>query len=264
MRAVLTAVTLLVVGLVAGMIGAILLRGAPGLSLAFLFGLPERQGMSGGILPVLLSTLVIVGGAVGVALPVGIGTALWLQEFAPPGALVERLRQLIEALAGIPSVLYGLFGFSLFVVRLGWNWSLLSGAATLSLMLLPLIIRTAEEAIGLVPRELREGARALGATRWEAIRRIILPVAGPGILTGAMLALGRALGESAAVLLTAGGDLRLPTSLLDPGRPLAVHVYLLAIDGVAPGQLWATGLVLVGVILLVQLTAVRLAASAVR
>jgi phosphate transport system permease protein len=259
MRAVVTAVALAVVGLVAGMIGAIIVRGAPGLSIAFLFGTPERLGLAGGIWPIIVNTGVIVGGAVLLAVPIGVGTALWLAEFAPTGRWVTPLQRLIEALAGIPSVLYGLFGFSLFAVGFGWNWSLLTGLATLALMLLPIIIQTATEAVRMVDVELREGARALGATRWETAHRVLLPTAAPAILTGALLALGRAMGESAAVLLTAGGDLRLPHSPLDQGRPLAAHLYLLTIDGGDPGRVWTTALVLVGAILLIQLVADRLA-----
>jgi phosphate transport system permease protein len=259
MRAVVTAVALAVAGLVVGMIGAIIVRGAPGLSLAFIFGNPQRLGLAGGIWPIIVNTGVIVGGAVLLAVPVGVGTALWLAEFAPVSRLVAQLRHLIEALAGIPSVLYGLFGFSLFAVGFGWNWSLLTGLSTLALMLLPIIVQTSAEALRTVPTELREGARALGATRWETIRRVLLPAAAPAILTGALLALGRAMGESAAVLLTAGGDLRLPHSLLEQGRPLAAHLYLLTIDGGDPGRVWSTALVLVGAVLAVQLMADRLA-----
>lgn len=259
MRAIVTAVAMAVAGLVVGMIGAIVLWGAPGLSLAFIFGSPKRLGMAGGIWPIIVNTGLIVGGAVLLAVPVGVATALWLAEFAPAGRWVVQLQRLIEALAGIPSVLYGLFGFSLFAAAFGWNWSILSGLMTLALMLLPIIVQTSTEAIRAVPVELREGARALGATRWETTRRVLLPAAGPAIMTGALLAVGRAMGESAAVLLTAGGDLNLPHSLLDQGRPLASHLYLLTIDGGERVRVWSTALVLVGAILLVQLVANRLA-----
>lgn len=255
MKAILSAIALVAVGLLAGLIGLLLVRGLPDLSLDFLLGMPARAGREGGILPVLLATLWLTAGAMALALPLGLGTALYLQEYAPPGRLVQLIRSWTEALAGVPSILFGLFGFALFVVRLGWGWSLLSGSATLTLMLLPPIIRTSEEALAAVPRPLREGAAALGASRWEAIRRVVLRAAAPGVLTGAILALGRALGETAAVLLTAGSDLALPLSPLDPGRSMAVHLYILATEGLSDGRAYATALALVVAVLTVNLSA---------
>lgn len=255
MRAVLSGIALLVVGLLAGLLALLLVQGLPDLTPSFLLGLPARAGREGGILPVLLSTLWLAGGALALALPLGLGTALYLQEYAPPGRLVAAVRGLTETLAGVPSILFGLFGFAFFVVRLGWGWSLLSGSATLALMLLPTVIRTSEEALAAVPRPLREGAAALGATRWAAIRRVVLKAAAPGVLTGAILALGRALGETAAVLLTAGSDLALPLSPLDPGRSMAVHLYILATEGLSDGRAYATALALVMAVLVVNLSA---------
>jgi phosphate transport system permease protein len=254
-RAVLTALVLLVVGVVGGLIGLVLIKGLPGLSGALLWSLPERLGEAGGLRPVLFSTLVIVGGAILLVVPVGLAAAIWLQEYAPPRLWVEQVKRLIEALSGVPSVLYGLFGFSLFAVGFGWGWSHLTAMVTLTLMLLPMVIQTAVEALRTVPAELREGARALGATRWEMIHYSILPAAAPGIVTGVLLALGRGLGEAAAVLLTAGGDLLQPQSLLDQGRPLAAHLYHLTILDAEPSRIWATAAVLVGLVLVVQLTA---------
>jgi phosphate transport system permease protein len=255
MKGLLTLLALAVTGVLAGIIGLLAAKGAGMLTLSFLLTFPARAGREGGILPVLVSTLYLVGGALSLALPLGVGTAVYLQEYAPAGRLVRSIRTLTEALAGVPSIIFGLFGFSLFVIRLGWGWSLASGSATLSLMLLPTVIRTSEEALAAVPRELREGGAALGATRWEAIRRVVLPVAAPGIITGALLALGRAIGETAAVLLTAGSHLGMPVSPLDPGRPLAVHLYILATEGLGEGRAWATALTLVLGVLAVNLTA---------
>lgn len=245
MKAVLFALALAVTGVLAGLLALLVVRGGPALSLDFLLGLPARAGREGGILPVIVSTTWLVGGALLISLPLGVGTALYLQEFAADGPLIRAIRSLTEALAGVPSVIFGLFGFSLFVIRLGWGWSLASGSATLALMVLPTVIRTAEEALAAVPRELKEGAAALGATRWEAIHRVTLPAAASGVLTGAILALGRALGETAAVLLTAGSHLGMPASPLDPGRPMAVHLYILATEGLSEGRAWATALALV-------------------
>nr|PZN72077.1 MAG: phosphate ABC transporter permease PtsA [Bacillota bacterium] len=252
MRALLTALALAVTGVMAGLVAALAAGGARTLTLQFLFTLPAAAGREGGILPAVVSTGWLAAGALALALPLGVGTALYLQEYAAPGRLLGFLRSLTETLAGVPSVLFGLFGFSVFVVRLGWGPSLAAGSATLALMLLPTIIRTSEAAVAAVPRELREGAAALGATRWDAIRRIVLPQAAPGILTGALLALGRATGETAAVLLTAGTDLALPRSPLDPGRPMAVHLYLLAGEGLSDGRAHATALALICGVMLVN------------
>lgn len=255
MKAFLSGLALLVAGLLAGLLGLLALRGAGDLNLAFLLGLPARAGREGGIAPVLAATAWLTLGAMALALPLGVGTALYLQEYARSGKLVALIRTLTETLAGVPSILFGLFGFSLFVVRLGWGWSLLSGSATLTLMLLPTVIRTSEEALAAVDRALREGAAALGATRWETTRRIVLRSAAPGILTGAILSLGRALGETAAVMLTAGSDLAMPFSPLDPGRTMAVHLYILTTEGLSDGRAYATALALVIAVLVVNLSA---------
>jgi len=255
MKAALTGLALAVVGILIGLVGLLVFRGAPSLSVGFLLDLPARAGREGGILPVLVSTGALAIVALAVAMPVGIATAVYLQEYARPGPVVVLVRTLTGALAGVPSIVFGLFGFSLFVIRLGWGWSLASGGATLALMLLPTLIRTSEEALAGVSRDLREGAAALGAVRWEILVRVILPMAAPGILTGAILALGRALGETAAVLLTAGSDPGMPRSVLDPGRSLAVHLYLLSTEGLADGRAYATALVLVCGVLAVNLVA---------
>lgn len=255
MKAILSGLALVVMGMLAGLLGLLFVRGAGSLSVGFLLDMPSRAGREGGILPVLLSTGLLAGLALAVATPVGVATATYLQEYARPGPLVDLMRTLTGALAGVPSIVFGLFGFSLFVIRLGWGWSLASGGATLALMLLPTLIRTTEEALAGVPSDLREGAAALGAARWEAMLRVILPAAAPGILAGAILALGRALGETAAVLLTAGSDPSLPRSLGDPGRSLAIHLYLLVTEGQADGRAYATALVLVGGVLIVNLAA---------
>jgi phosphate transport system permease protein len=255
MKAILSALALLVMGLFVGLVGLLVVRGASGLSLDFLFTLPARAGREGGILPVLVSTVYLVGGALGFSVPIGLGTALYMQEYAQQGAMVRAVRTLTEALASLPSILYGLFGFSLFVIHLHWGWSLASGSVTLALMILPTMIRTAEESLASVSRELREGAAALGATRWQTSWRIVLRVAAPGILTGAILGMGRALGETAAVLLTAGSDLGMPTSPLGAGRSLAVHLYILASEGLSDERAYATALALVLGVLVVNITA---------
>lgn len=242
-------------GAVAGLVGHVIVRGQGALDWQFLLQMPSRAGREGGILPMLVSTLWLVAGALLLAGPIGTGAALWLVEYAPAGRLVGWMRTLTEALAGVPSIVFGLFGFSLFVIRLGWGWSLGAGAATLALMILPTVVRTTEEAILSVPRSLREGALALGATRWHMIRRVVLPAAVPGIMTGLVLGAGRALGETAAVLLTAGSDMALPTTPLAPGRSLSVHLYILATEGLSSARAYATATVLLGALLFVNVLA---------
>lgn len=246
---------LAVAGVLAGLLGHVLLHGWGALDWAFLAALPGRAGREGGVLPMLVATVWLVLGAVLAVAPVGIGAALWLCEYAPPGRLVALMRAMTEALAGVPSIVFGLFGFSLFVVRLGWGWSLAAGSATLGLMILPTVVRTAEEAVQAVPRSLREGALALGATRWEMVRRVVLPAAAPGIATGLVLGAGRAMGETAAVLLTAGSDPGMPLSPLDPGRSLSVHLYILATEGLSSTRAYATATVLLGAVLAVNTAA---------
>jgi len=245
MRALLTALALLVTGMMIGLVGFLTVRGAGSLTPGFLFSMPSGSGGEGGILPAALSTLWLAAGALSLALPLGVGTAVYLVEYARPGPLVCAIRTLTETLAGVPSILFGLFGFALFVVRLGWGPTLLTASATLALMLLPTVVRTSEEALAAVPQDLREGAAALGSSRWDAVRRVVLPQAAPGIATGALLALGRAVGETAAVLLTSGVGLTLPRTIMDSSRPLAVHLFLLAGEGSAGGRAHATALALV-------------------
>ena len=164
------------------------------------------------------------------------GTAIFLTEYTKESGLTKIIRFGVESLAGIPSIIYGLFGFIFFVIKLKMGWSLLSGVLTMTIMILPTIIRTSEEAIKSVPRNLRIVSYSLGATRWETVTKVVLPSAAPGILTGIMLSIGRAVGETAAVIFTMGSSLRLPTSLMDSGRTMAVHFYILAREGHLHGK----------------------------
>ncbi|MCL6451892.1 MAG: phosphate ABC transporter permease PstA, partial [Acetobacteraceae bacterium] len=190
-----------------------------------------------------------------IATPLGVGTALYLTEYTRGGWGTKIIRLGTEVLAGVPSIIFGLFGYALFVLRLGLGWSLLSGALTLSCMVLPTIIRTAEEALRAVPQAYREVSLSLGAGRWQTVARTVLPSAMPGILTGVALAAGRSLGETAAVIFTAGTALRLPLSPLDPTRTLSVHFYLLAREGISLERAYATAVVLVVSVLVVNLAA---------
>lgn len=246
-------------GSVAAVLGALLAllagtvsRGAPGVTLALLLEDPSDAGRSGGLAPILVGTLAVLLVALLAVLPVGLGAAVWLSEFAPRrGRAVGAVRFGLDTLAGVPSVVFGLFGMSLFVDVLGLGWSILSGGLTLATMVLPVFVRAAEEGLRAVPWDQRAGALALGLTRAATLRRVLLPQASPGIAAGLGLALGRCLAETAVVMFTAGASVRWPTSVHDPARTLAYHVYLLAVEvpGGAP-RAWAAALVLLAMVVL--------------
>lgn len=208
-----------------------------------------------GIFPMIISTLYIVLLSIAISTPIGVCSAIYLVEYAKPGKIVSLIRFATESLAGIPSIIYGLFGMIFFVIALGLKFSLISGAITLSMMVLPTIIRTTEEALKAVPKSFREGSLALGASKLRTIFRVILPSAMPGIITAIILSIGRVVGETAAVYLTAGMVPRLPSSIMDSGRTLAVHLYILAKEGISFEQADATALVLIIVVALINFVA---------
>lgn len=232
-------------------------NGLPGLSWEFLTEAPRRSGKLGGIFPMIINTFYLTGLALAISAPIGIGAALYITDYSRKGKIIGFLRFGIEALAGIPSIIFGLFGFLLFVIRLNWGWSLLSGGTTLALMILPTIIRTAEEAIRSVPESYREGSIALGATKPQTMGKIVLPSALPGILTGIILGVGRAVGETAAVLFTAGSSMQIPTSVLQPARSLAVHLYIMAMEGISVEKAYATATILIVFVLIFNFVASR-------
>jgi phosphate transport system permease protein len=182
---------------------------------------------------------------------------VYLVEYTHEGPLTRVIRFGTECLAGVPSIIFGLFGFVLFVIGLGLGWSILAGAVTLAFMTLPTIIRTSEEALRAVPAAYREVSLSLGASKWQTIRKVVLPAAVPGILTGIVLGLGRAIGETAAVIFTAGSSLPrlIPTSLLEGTRTLSVHFYQLAREGISAENAYATAAVLVLAISLTNVAA---------
>lgn len=259
MLAVLWAVTIGAVVALVGIIGWVLAKGLPSVTPGFLFAMPQAAGAEGGIASVIGGTLFIILGAAAIATPLGVGTAIYLVEYTRETWVTRVIRYGADCLAGIPSIIFGLFGYVFFVITLGFRWSILSGALTLALMSLPTIIRTAEVALRSVPQGYREVSYALGATRWQMIWRVVLPGALPGIVTGIVLALGRSMSETAAVIFTAGTVLpdSLPTSLADSSRTLAVHFYLLATEGTADSQhlAFATAAILVLAILVINVTA---------
>ncbi len=232
----------------------ICVRGIGRLSPAFFLQSPVDLGREGGVFPIIVSTLVLCALALLIAVPLGVTTAVFLTEYTREGWVTLLIRFGAECLAGIPSIIFGLFGFMLFVVSLDMGWSLLSGGLTLACMVLPTIIRTSEEAIKTVPKGLREVGYSLGATKSQIITRIILPQARNGIVTGIILALGRAIGETAAVIFTTGISIEMPTSLFDSARSLSVHFYLLAREGISMEMAYTTALALMLIILIINLT----------
>ena len=226
----------------------ILVNGVPYLKPS-LFAL-EYNSDNVSMLPSILNTLMMTALALVIAAPLGIFTAIYLVEYAGRGnKLVELVRLTSETLSGIPSIVYGLFGMLFFVTRLHWDMSLLAGALTISMMILPLVIRTTEEALIAVPDMYREASYGLGAGRLRTVFRIVLPSAIPGILAGIILAIGRIVGETAALMYTAGTVAKTATGLFDSTRTLAVHMYLLSSEGFHTNEAYATAVMLLIIVL---------------
>ena len=242
------AVTVLALGF---LVGYVLIRGVPNLN-ADMFSLAytsDNQSM----LPAILNTCTMTLLALLAAVPFGIASAIYLAEYAKKGSkIVALIRVTTETLSGIPSIVYGLFGMLFFVTRLHWGYSLLAGAMTLAIMILPLIMRTAEEALMAVPDSYREGSFGLGAGRLRTVFRIVLPAAGPGILSGVILGIGRIVGETAALIFTAGTMAQIP-GLFQSGRTLAIHMYVLSGEALHMNEANATAVVLLLVVLLMNM-----------
>jgi phosphate transport system permease protein len=230
----------------------ILREGLPLLNLEFFFQSPRQMGRAGGISSTIVGSVALTLVAIAIATPLGVGTAIFLREYTRESRISRVVRFGTDCLAGVPSIIFGLFGFVFFVIFLGMGWSILSGGLTLASMILPTIISTAEEAIKAVPYTLREVSFALGGTRWQTIRKMVLPNALPGILTGVLLGVGRSVGETAAVILTAGSSFIMPDSLFSPIRTMAVHFYILAREGISMEMAYATGAALVVLILIIN------------
>lgn len=248
----LTGITL---GVLAFIIGYILLHGLPHITWTFLTQAPHDMGRGGGVFPMIVGTLWVSTLAVIIAAPVGVATAICLTEYTREGKLTAVIRFGADCLAGIPSIIFGLFGFVFFVITLGMGLSILAGALTLALMVLPTIIRTSEEAIRAVPRSYRDVAYGLGSTRWQMVTRVVLKSALPGIGTGIVLSVGRSISETAAVMLTAGSALRMPSNMFESSRTLALHFYTLSREGISMTNAYATASVLIIAILAINLFA---------
>jgi phosphate transport system permease protein len=256
---------MVVIGLALGvLVGFIALRGGRVLSLEFLFSFPRRGMSEGGILPAIVGTLYLVLGSTLVSLPLGVFSAVYLVEYAPPHPVVQAIRSAIHCLAGVPSVVFGLFGLSVFVKFFGFGVSIVSGSLTLGIMSLPVVIASCEEALRSVPHAFREASLALGADRWTTVRRVVLPAAFPGILTGLILAVGRVAGETAPIMFTAATFYArgLPRSPFDRVLALPYHIYGLMTEGTRPEKqiplAYGTALVLLILVLLVNFSAILL------
>jgi phosphate transport system permease protein len=233
----------------------ILSKGIPNITWQFLTQIPSDMGRSGGILSCIVGTLSVTLVATLVATPLGVGTAFYLTEYTRESTITKIIRFSAESLAGIPSIVYGLFGFIFFVIYLKLGWSILSGGLTLAVMILPTIIRTSEEAIRTVPPIYREVSFSLGGTKWQTMIKVLIPTALPGIATGIILGIGRCVAETAAVILTAGSALRMPLSLFSPTRTMAVHFYILAREGISLERAYGTAALLIILILLINIGA---------
>ena len=243
--ALLTVLTLLF------LIAYILIKGIPYLTPSLFAWEYTTENVS--LMPALVNTIVMTGLSLLIAVPLGIFAAIYLVEYAKRGnRLVSIVRITAETLTGIPSIVYGLFGFLLFAVALGWSYTILGGAMTLAIMILPTIMRTTEEALKAVPDSYREGSFGVGAGKLRTVFYIVLPSAVPGILAGVILAIGRIVGETAALIYTAGSVAQVPSSVLGSGRTLAVHMYLLASEGLYMDQAYATAVILLVLVVVIN------------
>ena len=239
-------------GVVLFIIGYILYHGVPNLAMPGLFSwkfTAENQSM----LPAIVNTVIMIALTLMLAVPIGVFAAIYLVEYSKRGnRLVKVIRVTAETLSGIPSIVYGLFGYIVFVITLGWSFTLLSGVITMAIMILPLIMRTTEEALMAVPDSFREGSFGLGAGRLRTVFCIVLPSSVPGILSGVILAIGRIVGESAALIFTSGTNPVVPKSLFSSASTLSVHLYTLLNEGRYTDQAYATAVVLLIVVIIIN------------
>lgn len=244
---------LIIVAILVSIIGYVMVKGISSINLAFLLEAPRRAGAQGGISTTIVGTVYLTVLALLIAVPIGVGAAVYLEEYAHSQSKFAYIVNLTaETLAGIPSIVFGLFGFVFLVIFLDLGWSLLSGSITVAIMILPTITRTAQEAILTLPREYRENSLALGGSKWQTVWKVILPFALPGIVTGIILSIGRAIGETAALILTAGSSLGMPMSVFDPARTMSVHLYMLAMEGISMDRAFGTAFLIIILILIIN------------
>jgi len=254
-KAIIWSAAIFVLAVLSAVIVYILAMGLRMINWSFLTEIPRNMGRSGGISSTIFGTLMVTAVAIIIAVPFGIGTAFYLAEYTRENMVTRIIRFSAESLAGIPSIVYGLFGFIFFVIYLDLGLSILSGGLTVAFMILPTIIRTSEEAIRAVPRIYREVSFSLGGTKWQTIFKAVLPSALPGIVNGIILSMGRCVAETAAVILTAGSSLRMPESVFDSARTMAVHFYLLAVEGISMDNAYGTAALLVILIFCINVIA---------
>ena len=234
-------------------LGYILVKGLPVVNLEFLLGEPIDSGESGGIFPMIVSSIYVVLIAAVIATPLGVGAAIYMSEYATNQKVIKFIRFGSETLASIPSIVFGLFGLAFFVVFLQLGWSILSAGLVLAIMAIPTIFQVAEVTLTSIPESYKEGSYGLGATKWQTIYSVVLPAAIPGIITGVILAMTRAISEAAAVMYAVGSALTVPISIFDPGRPLPLHLYVLATEGISLDNAYGTAAVLVIIVLVLTI-----------
>ena len=256
-----TLLSYLVVAILFVILGFIIIKGGSVISWDFLTKAPEEGMTKGGIFPAIVGTFYLIVGSSIISFPIGIMSGIYMNEYATNGKVVRFIRIMTNNLSGVPSVVFGLFGMSLFVNALGWGDSIIAGSFTLALMSLPLIIRTTEEALKSIDDSFRHGSLALGATKLQTIRRVVLPMAFPNIITGLILSVGRVSGETAPILFTVAAYFRpqLPGSIFDQGMALPYHLYVISTSGTdieaSRGMAYGTALVLIAIVLVVNLLA---------
>lgn len=255
------------VALLCGIIGYVFYKGAGSVSVAFLTTVTSAVKQTTGIAGNIVNTLYVVVLTILIATPLGVGSAIYLNEYAKPGRLVKIIEFTTETLSGIPSIIFGLFGMVFFGITCGLGYSILTGSMTLTIMVLPLITKNTQEALRSVPQSYRSGALGMGATKWYMIRTILLPSAMPGILTGIILSIGRIVGESAALLFTAGSGFLLPktaagylTKIMESGGTLTIQLYL-SMSKAQYDVAFGIALVLLVIVLLINFLAKRVAAG---
>ena len=256
-----TLLSYLVVAILFVILGFIIIKGGSVISWDFLTKAPEEGMTKGGIFPAIVGTFYLIVGSSIISFPIGIMSGIYMNEYATNGKVVRFIRIMTNNLSGVPSVVFGLFGRSLFVNALGWGDSIIAGSFTLALMSLPLIIRTTEEALKSIDDSFRHGSLALGATKLQTIRRVVLPMAFPNIITGLILSVGRVSGETAPILFTVAAYFlpQLPGSIFDQCMALPYHLYVISTSGTdieaSRGMAYGTALVLIAIVLVVNLLA---------
>ena len=256
-----TLLSYLVVAILFVILGFIIIKGVSVISWDFLTKAPEEGMTKGGIFPAIVGTFYLIVGSSIISFPIGIMSGIYMNEYATNGKVVRFIRIMTNNLSGVPSVVFGLFGMSLFVNALGWGDSIIAGSFTLALMSLPLIIRTTEEALKSIDDSFRHGSLALGATKLQTIRRVVLPMAFPNIITGLILSVGRVSGETAPILFTVAAYFlpQLPGSIFDQCMALPYHLYVISTSGTdieaSRGMAYGTALVLIAIVLVVNLLA---------